>query len=79
MVLVDRANYGRLKPVMAAIAAHPNLELEAIVAGSMVLERFGSPVQGVIADGFNVISKGFLEMEGGTPATMAKSIGIGVM
>ena len=27
VVLVDRANYGRLKPVMKAIDVHPGLEL----------------------------------------------------
>ena len=45
VVLVDRANYGRLKPVMTAIAAHPSLELKTVVSGSMLLDRFGSPVR----------------------------------
>ena len=44
VVLVDRANYGRLKPVMQAIADHPALELQVIAAGTMVLERFDRPL-----------------------------------
>jgi len=79
VVLVDRANYGRLKPVMTEIAAHPGLELEVIAAGSMVLERFGNTVKQVIEDGFRVVGQIYLEVEGGTPITMAKSVGFGTI
>ena len=73
VVLVDRANYGRLKPVMAAIAAHPRLRLQVLAAGTMVLERFDQPVKVVRADGFPIDGEVFLELEGSTPTTMAKS------
>lgn len=78
VVLVDRANYGRLKPVMHEIASHPQLELQVIAAGTMVLERFHRPVEVVRADGFAVASEIYMELEGSTPATMAKSIGLGI-
>jgi len=45
VVLVDRANYGRLKPVMRAIADNPALQLQVLAAGTMVLERFDLPVR----------------------------------
>src|SRR3954447_21999096 len=79
VVLVDRANYGRLKPVMKAISVHPELEMQVIAAGTMVLGRFGKPVEVVRADGFRVDSEIYLELEGSTPATMAKSVGFGVV
>jgi UDP-hydrolysing UDP-N-acetyl-D-glucosamine 2-epimerase len=79
VVLVDRANYGRLKPVMRAIAARPELELQTIAAGTMVLERFDQPVRVVREDGFEVNGEIYLELEGSTPATMAKSVGFGVV
>ncbi len=79
VVLVDRANYGRLKPVMRAIDDQPALELQVVCAGSMVLERFGRPVEVVRRDGFRVDAEVFLEVEGSTPATMAKSIGFAVI
>lgn len=79
VVLVDRANYGRLKPVMYAIDAHPELQLQVIAAGTMVLERFGSPVEVVRRDGFNIDGEIYIELEGSTPATMAKSVGFGVV
>lgn len=79
VVLVDRANYGRLKPVMKAIVDHPRLELQVLAAGTMVLERFDHPVQVVRNDGFPVDGEVYLELEGSTPATMAKSVGFGVV
>lgn len=75
VVLVDRANYGRLKPVMRAIAEHPALELQVVCAGTMVLRRFDRPVQVVRDDGFRVDGEVYLELEGSTPTTMAKSVG----
>ena len=79
VVLVDRANYGRLKPVMHAIMHHPELELQVVAAGTMVLERFGQPVRIVREDGFPVLGEIYLELEGSTPTTMAKSVGFGIV
>ena len=78
VVLVDRANYGRLKPVMHALRERPGLELQVIAAGTMVLERFDQPVNVVRKDGFTIDGEVYLELEGSTPATMAKSVGFGV-
>lgn len=79
VVLVDRANYGRIKPVVQAIANRPELELQIVAAGTMVLERFDQPVNVVRKDGFKVDGEVYLELEGSTPATMAKSVGFGVV
>jgi UDP-hydrolysing UDP-N-acetyl-D-glucosamine 2-epimerase len=79
VVLVDRANYGRLKPVMRAIADRPELELQVICSGTMVLERFQQPVDVVREDGFRVDGEVYMELEGSTPTTMAKSVGFGIV
>jgi UDP-hydrolysing UDP-N-acetyl-D-glucosamine 2-epimerase len=79
VVLVDRANYGRLKPVLCAITERQELQLQVVAAGTMVLERFGSPVQNVKKDGFDVDGEIYIELEGSTPATMAKSLGFAVV
>ena len=73
VVLVDRANYGRMKPVMQAIRARKSLALQVLATGTMVLERFDQPVQVVREDGFDVDSEIHIELEGSTPTTMAKS------
>lgn len=77
--LVDRANYGRMKPVLEALQQQPGVELQVICTGSMVLERFASPVREVIQDGFPVCSEVYIEVEGSIPSTMAKSVGMGVI
>lgn len=79
VVLVDRANYGRLKPVMKAIADRPELELQVVCSGTMVLERFQQPVDVVREDGFRVDGEVYMELEGSTPTTMAKSVGFGIV
>jgi UDP-hydrolysing UDP-N-acetyl-D-glucosamine 2-epimerase len=79
VVLVDRANYGRLKPVMQAIKDHPDLELQIVAAGTMLLERFRQPVEVVRKDGFEVNGEIYIELEGSTPGTMAKSVGFGII
>jgi UDP-hydrolysing UDP-N-acetyl-D-glucosamine 2-epimerase len=79
VVLVDRANYGRLKPVMRTIQERDELELQVLASGTMVLERFDLPVRVVKDDGFPLNGEIYMELEGSTPATMAKSLGFGVV
>jgi UDP-hydrolysing UDP-N-acetyl-D-glucosamine 2-epimerase len=79
VVLVDRANYGRLQPVMESVRARPELELQVLVAGTMVLERFGQPMDVVVQDGFTLDGAIHIELEGSKPVTMAKSVGFGVV
>ena len=70
VVLVDRANYGRLKPVMQALQGHEALRLQVLAAGTMVLERFHQPVDVVRQDGFSIDGEIFIELEGSKPVTM---------
>lgn len=78
VVLVDRANYGRLEPVMHALKARADVELLTVVGGTMVLERFGRPQDVVQQAGFRIDAEVYQELEGSTPATMAKSVGYGI-
>ena len=79
VILVDRANYGRMRPVMSAIQNDEGLELLTICAGTMLLERFGQAEITVKNDGFPVNARVYMEVEGSVPATMAKGIGIGII
>ena len=79
VVLVDRANYGRMKPVMEAIKKHSKLQLQIVCTGTMLLERFGEASKIVENDDFCIDSKIFVELEGSLPSTMAKSIGIAML
>jgi UDP-hydrolysing UDP-N-acetyl-D-glucosamine 2-epimerase len=80
IILVDRANYGRMKPVMDAMKRRPEaFAMSVVCAGTMVLERFGLTMEVVRDDGFDIAGEVFLELEGSIPHTMAKSLGIGIL
>lgn len=54
VVTGSRADYGLLLPVMRAIQAHPDLQLQLAVTGSHLEDRFGHTVDVIQADGFEI-------------------------
>jgi UDP-hydrolysing UDP-N-acetyl-D-glucosamine 2-epimerase len=64
-----------MKPVLEEIKARPELELQVVASGTMVLERFGLPVNILRNDGFDIEGEVYVELEGSNPTTMAKSVG----
>ena len=79
VVVGSRANYSSIKSVMQAIREHPDLELQLVTGASAVLDRYGYVQDLLEADGFQVDARVFMLIEGGTPVTMAKSTGVGLM
>ncbi len=79
VVIGSRANYSSIKSAMRAIQAHPALELQLIVGASAVLDRYGSVVNLIEKDGFKPHARVTMLIEGETPATMAKSTGLGLL
>jgi UDP-hydrolysing UDP-N-acetyl-D-glucosamine 2-epimerase len=64
---------------MRAIQAHPDLQLQVVAAASAVLDRYGQVVDLIVRDGFTPDARLFMLVEGETPATMAKSTGLGLL
>ena len=79
VVVGSRANYSSIKSAMRAIQAHSDLKLQLVVGASALLDRFGSVVEVIEADGFEPDAKVNMIIEGGTPVTMAKSTGLGLL
>jgi UDP-hydrolysing UDP-N-acetyl-D-glucosamine 2-epimerase len=79
VVVASRANYARIKTVLEAVKAHPDLELQLVAGASLVLERFGNAVDIVRTDGFEPDAVVRFIIEGETPTTMAKSTGLGLL
>ena len=79
VVVASRANYARVKTVLEAVKAHPDLELQVVAGASLVLERFGNAVDVMSLDGFAPDATIRFIIEGETPATMAKSTGLGLL
>ena len=78
-VLVDRANYGRLKPILEVMRDESGIELNLVCTGTMLLDRFGMAIELVKNDGFDVSEEIYIELEGSVPSTMAKSIGLAII
>ena len=79
VVVGSRANYSSIKSVMRAVRAHPDLTLQLVVGASALLDRFGSVIEVIEADGFVADAKVTMIVEGETPGTMAKSTGLGLI
>ena len=79
VVVASRANYGRVKYLMKAIQAHPDLELQLIVGASTLLERFGKAINIIKKDGFTPLRSIHYVIEGETLVTQAKSTGLGIV
>jgi len=79
VVVTARPSYSRIKSALSAIQEHPDLELQLVIAGSALLDRYGNAVDFIEKDGFNIAAKVFMVLEGENPTTMAKTTGIGVL
>jgi len=79
VVVASRANLARVFTVLQAVRAHPGLELQVVATASALLERFGDAAQILEKAGFRPDVKVRLVIEGQTPATMAKSTGLGLL
>jgi UDP-hydrolysing UDP-N-acetyl-D-glucosamine 2-epimerase len=79
VVIGSRANYSSIKSAMRAITAHPALELQLVMGASAILDRYGAVTKLIEADGFKPAAKVHMLIEGETPATMAKSTGLGLL
>jgi UDP-hydrolysing UDP-N-acetyl-D-glucosamine 2-epimerase len=79
VVVNSRANYGRIKSFMRAARSQPGLELQLIAGASALLYRFGSAIDVMRKDGFEPDAIVHSIVEGETPITMAKSVGLGTI
>lgn len=79
VVVTARPSYSRIKTALKAIQEHPNLELQLVVAGSALLDRYGNAVDYIEKDGFKINERVFMVLEGENKTSMAKTTGLGVM
>ncbi len=79
VVITARPSYARIKTVLEAIVEHPELELQLVVGASALLERYGSVVDIIRADGFKPDALVYMVVEGENPVTTAKSTGLGIV
>ena len=78
-MITARPSYARIKSVLEAIRDHPRLRLQLVVAASALLERYGSVIDVIRADGFVPDAVVYMVVEGENLVTTAKSTGLGVV
>ena len=75
LVIVDRANWGRVQPLAQAIRDR-GLHLSIVCAGSTAIARFGHADKVIEADGFIIAERLFNEIDSDSPLAKAKSGGL---
>lgn len=79
VVITARPSYSRVKTALKAIQQHPDLELQLVIAASALLDRYGSAVNYIQKDGFDITAKVFNVLEGENLTAAAKTTGIGIL
>lgn len=79
VVVTARPSYSRIKTALKAIEAHPDLELQLVVAASALLDRYGTAVRYIEEDGFKIAARVYMVLEGENLAAMAKTTGLGLL
>ncbi len=79
VIITARPSYSRVRTALIAINNHPELELQLVVAASALLDRYGSTINYIEADGFKIAEKVYMIIEGATLTSSAKTTGIGIM
>ena len=79
VVTVGRSDYGVYLPVLREIQREPSLELRLIVGGMHLSPEFGSTVDAIEEEGFDVNDRVEMLLSSDTPEGVAKSMGMGLM
>ena len=74
-----RSDYTKLKSVIEAIQVHPNLDLQIVVFGAHLLSDYGNSISNIESDGYDISYKCSTNIEGDSPLTMSKSIGLAII
>lgn len=75
IILTTRGNYAKMESIMEAINDNKYLEMQLIVAGGVLLPKYGEIVK-TIEKNYKINRKVYFLIEGENPVTMSKSAGI---
>ena len=78
VVITARPSYSRIKSALKAIKNHKDLELQLVLAGSALLDKYGNVSKIIEKDGFKIDEKIYNVIEGEFPTAMAKTTGIAI-
>ena len=79
VIITARPSYSRIKTALKSINDHDKLELQLIVAGSALSDKYGSVVNYIIDDGFEIVSRILNVIDGENISAPAKTTGLGIL
>lgn len=79
LVTFARSEYSSCRPVVRAIQACPELELQLLVGGAHLSPEFGYTVSEIEADGVDIDARIEMLLASDTPEGTAKSVALGVI
>lgn len=79
VVTGSRAEYGLLRWVIQGIRDEPALDLQVVVTGMHLSEKFGLSYREIEKDGFKIDQKIDIELASDTPEGIARSMGLGLI
>ncbi|MCW3107723.1 MAG: UDP-N-acetyl-D-glucosamine 2-epimerase, UDP-hydrolyzing [Segetibacter sp.] len=79
VVITARPSYSRIKTTLQAIKKHSKLELQIVLAGPALLNKYGNVDSILHDDGFHVNEKIYTMLDGEYLTSMAKTVGVGLV
>jgi UDP-hydrolysing UDP-N-acetyl-D-glucosamine 2-epimerase len=79
VVTGTRAEYGLLRPVIAAVAEEPDLELQLVVTGAHLSPEFGRTVAEIEADGLPIDDRVEMLLSSDSAVGITKSLGLAII
>ena len=75
----NRAEYGLQYPILKAIKDHPLLDYKLIISGAHLDENFGSTIEEINNDGFEIHAEAKIEMDADSIQSNVQAIGSGIL
>src|SRR5271168_775192 len=79
VVTTSRADYSHLYWPLRELSAHPDVDLKIIVMGAHLSPEFGSTIQEIERDGFEIVERIECLLSSDTDVGMAKTIGVATL
>ena len=78
-ITANRADFSRIETILEAIKGRSDIQLDLIVMGSHLLSKTGKTIEEIKRKGFKVNFTSYMEIGGGNPVAMTKSVGLAIV
>ena len=76
VVTGSRADYGIMRPLLEKLDSHENISLDLVVTAMHLEEKYGYTYREIEKDGFNIVSKIFLNIADTSKRTLSSSLSV---